>query len=157
MLFRSLRDRDLAHMDSEDLLTSTDIGQGYNYLTVKATRTQQGGIKHIGPVGCGDQPERSPYRTIRANSCPLAPCSRIFGSLRLNCNTKGFPCRQFLKPSLSRRQLSGTKTLKVTSTWWEPSKFPYSLRCVNPCRVTRMMPHAPIKRLLKLNRMKNHS
>ena len=41
-------------MDIEDLLASTDIGQGHNHLTVEAARTQQGGIKHIGPVGRGD-------------------------------------------------------------------------------------------------------
>ena len=45
-------DRNLAHVHAQDLLATTDIGQRHHDLTVKAARTQQRRVEHVGPVGC---------------------------------------------------------------------------------------------------------
>ncbi len=41
-------------MDTQDFATATVIGTINGDLTVKATRTQQGGIEDIRTVGCGN-------------------------------------------------------------------------------------------------------
>ena len=46
--------RHLAHMHLENLLAATDVGQRHDHLTVKAPRTQERRIQHIGAVGCRD-------------------------------------------------------------------------------------------------------
>src|SRR5205809_8009179 len=42
-------------MDAQNLFTSTDIRERHYDPPVKASRTQKGRIKHIRPVGGGDQ------------------------------------------------------------------------------------------------------
>ena len=46
--------RHFAHMDGQDLFPTLDIRAGNNDLAVKAARTQQSRVEHIGAVGCGD-------------------------------------------------------------------------------------------------------
>ncbi len=41
-------------MDIEDLLTTANVRQGHHHLTVEPAGTQQGGVKHVGAVGRGD-------------------------------------------------------------------------------------------------------
>ena len=47
--------RHLAHVDVEDLLATTDVGQRHHHLAVKAARTQQRGIQHVRTVGGRDE------------------------------------------------------------------------------------------------------
>lgn len=47
-------DRHLAHVDLEDLLAAADIRQAHVHLAVKAARTQQRLVQHVGTVGRGD-------------------------------------------------------------------------------------------------------
>ena len=46
-------------MHLQDRLTAFQIGCGHAYLTVESTRAQQGGVKHVGTVGRGDDDEVS--------------------------------------------------------------------------------------------------
>ena len=48
------RQRNLAHVDLQDLLAATDVGQRHHDLAVEAARTQQRGVEHVGTVGRGD-------------------------------------------------------------------------------------------------------
>ncbi len=47
-------DGHLAHVDVEDLLTATDVGQRDIHLTVETARAQQGGVQNVGAVGRGN-------------------------------------------------------------------------------------------------------
>ena len=49
-----LADRDLAHVDVQDLLAAADVGQLHVDLAVEAARAQQGGVQDVGPVGGRD-------------------------------------------------------------------------------------------------------
>ena len=47
-------DRNLAHMNFQNLLTAADIGQRNHDLTVKAARTQQCGVENVGAIRGSD-------------------------------------------------------------------------------------------------------
>ena len=47
-------DGHLAHVHLEDLLPSPNVRQRHHHLPVKPPRAQQGRVKHVGPVGGGD-------------------------------------------------------------------------------------------------------
>ena len=49
-----LADRDLAHVDVQDLLAAADVGQLHIDLAVETARTQQGGVQDVRPVGGRD-------------------------------------------------------------------------------------------------------
>ena len=54
LAFDVLADRDLAHVDVQDLLAAADVGQLDIDLAVEAARAQQGGVQDVGPVGGRD-------------------------------------------------------------------------------------------------------
>ncbi len=49
------RQRNLAHVNLEDLLAADHVGIGHDHLAVEAAGPQQRRVEHVGPVGRGDQ------------------------------------------------------------------------------------------------------
>ena len=46
--------RDLLHMDLEDLHPPLDVGQRHGHAAVETARAEERGVEHVGPVGGGD-------------------------------------------------------------------------------------------------------
>src|SRR5690606_38093567 len=49
------RQRNIAHVNLENVFATRDIGIRHHYLTIEAARTQKRGIKDVGAVGSRDQ------------------------------------------------------------------------------------------------------
>ena len=63
-----IAERNFAHVDLKNLLTTTNIRQTYRYLTVEASRTQQRWVKHIWAVSSSDNNNTFvAFKTIHLN------------------------------------------------------------------------------------------